>query len=332
MSMLAPARALDILLTNDDGFTSTNLRALYHALLADGHRVLVSAPCTGQSGKGGALDYFRPIGPLTHDCDGGTVRAGAPGVGSDPEVPSIHYVDGTPVMALLYGLDVLVSSSWGTPPDLVVSGPNVGQNTGITNPSSGTVNNAVIALQRGVPAIAVSADYSTGDDPALGDEVAGVVLRLLRQLQSTQGVDGLLPEGVGLNVNLPYFEAGQSGQLGFALARCDRYARFKPRFVEDLSQDPLAIQYGLDAPYPGISFDLRDPDPATDRPSSEGVVVEEGRVSVSLIEGNFDTGTGQYRAWAQLRLLLRLWPLFVRPMPGQGALAPSWSDILAPGS
>jgi broad specificity polyphosphatase/5'/3'-nucleotidase SurE len=45
----------------------------------------------------------------------------------------VHYVNGSPVMACLYGLDVVAQRKWKAAPDLVVSGPNEGNNTGLVN-------------------------------------------------------------------------------------------------------------------------------------------------------------------------------------------------------
>ena len=81
-----PARALDIVLTNDDGFESALTYALYQRLLEAGHRVLISASTADQSGRGGSVDFLRPIGPLTAATRGGCVVPPAspptPGVGN----------------------------------------------------------------------------------------------------------------------------------------------------------------------------------------------------------------------------------------------------------
>ena len=45
----APALALNIVITNDDGLTA-NVRALHDGLKAEGHDVVVSVPCSEQSG------------------------------------------------------------------------------------------------------------------------------------------------------------------------------------------------------------------------------------------------------------------------------------------
>ena len=58
----APASALDILLTNDDGFETEYIQALHSALVEAGHRVVMAAPYAGQSGSGGANPV--PVGSL----------------------------------------------------------------------------------------------------------------------------------------------------------------------------------------------------------------------------------------------------------------------------
>jgi hypothetical protein len=57
LCLASPAFALNIVLSNDDGLTS-NTKALYEALKAAGHDVIVSVPCTGQSGRGAAIVMY----------------------------------------------------------------------------------------------------------------------------------------------------------------------------------------------------------------------------------------------------------------------------------
>ncbi|MFZ5655428.1 MAG: 5'/3'-nucleotidase SurE [Pseudomonadota bacterium] len=303
-----PAAALDILITNDDGWTA-NARALYRTLEDEGHRVLLSVPCRNQSGQGAALAFLRPIGPLTEDCVGGIAAAGAPGVGAAADDPNVHYVDATPVAALLYGLDVLAGPRWGGAPDLVISGPNEGNNTGQVNPSSGTVNNAVYALNRGLPALAVSADGNTAGNEALAAAVAQLVLRVVGELERQTRFDRpLLPQGAGLNINVPRFEQPDEAlALPFARAVVGTASTVTPRFAANLAEDPLASSQGIDAPLPGISFTPGDL--ATADPDSEAVLLSRGRIAVSVIEGNFGADPV-----ARVRTLARIGGLF---RPGQ---------------
>ena len=56
-----PAAALNIVLTNDDSWNTHNIKAMKVALVAKGHDVIMTAPCTGQSGKGGSFGFFKSV-------------------------------------------------------------------------------------------------------------------------------------------------------------------------------------------------------------------------------------------------------------------------------
>ena len=45
-------QAVNIVSSNDDGWAEANIRALYDALSASGHTVVLSAPAENQSGAG----------------------------------------------------------------------------------------------------------------------------------------------------------------------------------------------------------------------------------------------------------------------------------------
>ncbi len=298
-----PLAALDILVTNDDGATA-NLRALYQELTEAGHDVLVAVPCRNQSGQGAALRLLQPIGPLAQDCRGGVAVAGAPGVGVASGEPYLHYVDSTPVAALLYGLDVLAAARWGDAPDLVISGPNEGNNVGQVNPSSGTVANAVYAINRGLPALSVSADGNTANDAALAREVARITNRVVTELERQSTRQPLLPEGTGLNVNVPKFTAGAGATLPFARTSVGVYSTLVPRFVINLADDPMAKAAGITQTLPGITF--VNGDPAGADIDSEALLLGQGKVTVSVIEGNFGAGpTARARAQARVGGLFR---------------------------
>src|SRR5215475_11740046 len=97
------AGAMDILVCNDDGFTSANTRALYQRLIQVGHRVIVAAPVDNQSGRGGYISFLAPIPRIASSYvdpyTGRTVvpralrtyptLAGAAGVGVDPADPNV---------------------------------------------------------------------------------------------------------------------------------------------------------------------------------------------------------------------------------------------------
>lgn len=70
-------------------------------------------------------------------------------------------------MATIYGLDIVAKKHWGKLPDLVLSGPNEGQNVGKVVIHSGTIGNVQLSAGRGIPSIALSADTNTVDDKSL---------------------------------------------------------------------------------------------------------------------------------------------------------------------
>ena len=278
------ASAANILLTNDDGLTA-NVRALRTALIAAGHEVVVSIPCRNQSGTGGSFSFYAPIGPLTTSCVGGAASVGAPGVGPIAGLDNAYYVDGTPVTSLMHGLDVASKAVWGADPDLVISGPNEGQNAGMAVIfRSGTVSNAQYALGRGIPAIAISADANTANNPALAQEVASLTIDLLSKLPARTHGRKLFPNGLGLNVNIPLFTEGQSEQLPWALTRFGNFDYIGSRFVSDISTDPTAARIGLgNVHLPAIAVVNRTPADVTETTDedSEALRMLEGHVAVT---------------------------------------------------
>lgn len=285
-----PACALNILLVNDDGLTA-NIQAQYDALVAAGHDVLVSIPCQNQSGKGASINFLTPITPVTTACLNNAASAGSPGVGEVLGKPNYHYVNGTPVMATAYGLDILAPQRWGKAPDLVLSGPNEGQNAGPIVNGSGTVSNAQYALAQGLSAIAVSADTNTTNNPALAVEVAQLGVKLIAALERRADKGRLLPEGAALNVNYPKFDSGQSATLKWRTSEHGTYSGISLKFIPDLSQDPVAQSYGLgNSAYPGITFSPNTTAPTKDQRDDEAAIIAAGSIAVTVMQAGFDAG------------------------------------------
>lgn len=288
------ASARRILLSNDDGLTS-NVKALYEALKADGHDVIVAVPCTNQSGMGAAIRILKPLTGLDHDCRNGAARAGDRAIGPmvrDGLGPDYFYVDGTPVMALLYGLDVVAAQRWGGPPDLVLSGPNEGQNVGSLVIASGTVGNVQFAGSRGLPAIALSAGLATEGDGALANPDSAIVARLAAQLVKTldrrSGGGAMLPPGLALNVNFPDRVAGAQWRL----SRLGTYNGVTVRFAADI--DKAA------APRPGVAI-VQNPTPPTLAQQEDEAVVYRKDIAVSVMQIGYDPPPAA-RLWAKRRL------------------------------
>src|SRR5690554_8178408 len=121
---------MHVLVTNDDGIDSPGLTVLAHAALAAGHEVSVVAPHRQYSGASAALTSTEEDGHLVF------VDARSPGL--DERIPAVA-VKAAP------GLIGFVASSgaFGFEPDLIMSGVNLGANTGRAVLHSGTVGAAL---------------------------------------------------------------------------------------------------------------------------------------------------------------------------------------------
>jgi 5'-nucleotidase len=319
----AAVPALDILLTNDDGFDSANLRALYQRLKAAGHDVIIVAPAFNQSSTGGKVEYQRAIGPLQRDTRDGRISAGAPGIGVDPQDDDIHYIDATPVMSLLYGLDVVAARHWKHPPQLVISGPNEGPNDGPAIISSGTVSAALYAINRGLPAIAVSdapwdkLSWTTLEPDSRAWAVADVVVRLVDALErGRRDRHPLLPAGAGLNVNIPELPAAALASARFVFSHLGGISLYTPVFFGQLDESAVAARLGRASKQPGLSSveaGQPAPDgvalPSDDDPRAEARLATRA-ITVSVMQGVPEGRASQRRAVRrQLSALLDQGPL-----------------------
>jgi 5'-nucleotidase len=171
---------MHILVTNDDGVQAPGLLALAQEMRKLGE-VTIFAPDHNWSGAGHVKTLDRPL----------RVRETRLADGS-----SAFMSDGAPSDCVALALLGLVEGV-----DLVVSGINPYSNIGHDVTYSGTVTAAMEAVIAGVPGLAfslASQDNSSGGLPDYGPtaQVAGQVTKKV--------IDEGLPEGVLLNVNIPY--------------------------------------------------------------------------------------------------------------------------------
>ncbi len=185
LAFAAPAAALDILLTNDDGWDSIGIQTMKTRLEADGHSVTLVAPSTNRSGSSASLVF--DVVAVTQ------------------ESANEYSVDGTPATCVLLGLSALMPQ----PADLVVSGTNHGANLGTATPFSGTVGATIAAISSAggrVPALAFSTDapVDPGTEPEFTEHfqnVADFAVVLIDLLEA--GSPDLLPRNLALSVNYP---------------------------------------------------------------------------------------------------------------------------------
>ncbi len=127
-----------ILITNDDGFDSPALLALIEALkpLAE---IITVTPTLEKSACGHSLTLTKPLRfvELEHNF--------------------YKLDDGTPTDCVFLALHKIYKNIM---PDLVISGINIGANMGEDITYSGTASGAMEAVLQGVPAIAISQDFS----------------------------------------------------------------------------------------------------------------------------------------------------------------------------
>ncbi|MDZ8117165.1 5'/3'-nucleotidase SurE [Pontiella agarivorans] len=233
---------MKILLCNDDGIHAEGINALYEALCKT-NELRVVAPHTERSATGHAITIYDPIRTLPVKRENGL---------------SGIAVDGTPADCIKLACSFLHKKD---PPDLVVSGINLGPNTGISVLYSGTVSAASEAVVLGFPAIALS--LCTWENPnwETAAKVARLVISNVRK--------NPLPKDTLLNVNIPNlpFEAIKgikAGKMG------------RSRFIEKFSEhrDPRGnLYYWLDG-----ELELQDEHPDTDIR-----LIEAGYVSLTPI-------------------------------------------------
>ena len=230
-----------ILLSNDDGIHAPGLRHLREALRGFGDLHVV-APNAEQSAVGHAITLFDPLKVKEVTKDGEFIG---------------HAVVGTPADCVKLAVGDLLPG----PPDLVVSGINLGPNTGISCLYSGTVSAASEGTILGFPSVAFSLCTFTDPHWDTAIRVARGVTRRLLDL-------GLPPDTV-LSVNIP--NRPWSEIRGLRPARMGR-SRFIERFEK--REDPRGNAYYW------MDGDLEYLD--TDR-DSDVALVEEGWVTLTPI-------------------------------------------------
>jgi 5'-nucleotidase len=186
--------------------------------------------------------------------------------------PGVYSVSGTPADSVLVGLATVFADA---KPDLVVSGSNVGQNAGGLVGHSGTVGAAVTAMEKGVPAIAVSTelDLAAGGGATIDrfDDTARFLVTLIDKLQQTS-TGPLLPKGRGLNVNYPIVTTGNQVPAAVAFTLVGKWSFVEANYV------PAGSNTYVIAPvFP--AFD--EPTPIADT-----TALTQDKISVSVLDGD----------------------------------------------
>jgi 5'-nucleotidase len=163
-----------ILVTNDDGIESPGIHAIARELTRLG-RVVMVAPKNVKSAVSHSITLHRPLRAFMMKRDG----------------ILCHIVDGTPADCVKLALHELLRKK----PDIVVSGINIGLNTGHNVLYSGTVAGALEASMHGLTSFAVSLQVSKNMDFAgAARRVRPIVHKIVREYPKTRTV---------FNINVP---------------------------------------------------------------------------------------------------------------------------------
>ena len=167
-----------ILLTNDDGILAEGIYTLAKELEKD-HEVILVAPESQRSAQSHAITLFTPLVVKEVNLEGLRSKA--------------YSISGTPADCVRVGLDTLAEG----PIDVVLSGINMGLNSGMDILYSGTVSAAIEANVYKVPSIAVSAEWVDG---SAYYEVAAKYAKMILE----KSKDKLLESNIVLNINTPH--------------------------------------------------------------------------------------------------------------------------------
>jgi len=168
---------IKILLTNDDGINAPGLHVLYKEMKKIGE-VSIVAPDSERSAVGHAITLSDPLRVFDFYKNGQFFG---------------YAVNGTPA-------DCVKLAYWALniKPDILISGINLGSNTGINIIYSGTVSAATEGMFLNIPSFAIS--LTTFTNPNF--RIAARFARKLSRIILKNG----LPKGTLLNVNVPAVE------------------------------------------------------------------------------------------------------------------------------
>lgn len=168
---------MKVLLTNDDGINAPGLTALANAISRIAEIIIV-APATEMSAVGHAITLSDPVKVSEVKKNGELFGYG---------------VNGTPADCVKLAYWALLK---GQPkPDLLISGINLGSNTGINTIYSGTVSAATEGAILGIPSFAISLTTFLNPDFSAAAHFAAKF--------SSVFLTYVLPKSVYLNINVP---------------------------------------------------------------------------------------------------------------------------------
>ena len=236
---------MKVLLTNDDGIHAPGLFALYRELKKD-FDVDIVAPETEMSAVGHAITLTSPLRVQMINRNGTFYGYG---------------VTGTPADCVKIAVQELLES----PPDIILSGINLGANVGVNVLYSGTVSAANEGAFFGIKSAAISLDTRQNPD----FDFAARFSREIIGFMMGQG----LTRGTALNVNIPAVPADQIS--GVVITR-QGVSRFEENFERRV--DPRGnIYYWLSGETP-----VEEEDPESDASALRGRMITMTPINYDL--------------------------------------------------
>jgi 5'-nucleotidase len=230
-----------VLITNDDGIYAPGLWALCKELEKD-HDLTVVAPDSEMSAVGHAITLTSPIRVQSVQRNGTFFG---------------YAVKGTPADCVKIAVQELLSQ----PPEIVLSGINLGANVGVNVLYSGTVSAATEGAFLGIKSAAISLDTRQNPDFRFAARFSRELIEFMVRFG--------LKERTALNVNIPALPAAMIA--GVSITR-QGLARFRESFERRM--DPRG----------GVYYWLSGEFPVEDTiPDADARVLRENKISITPI-------------------------------------------------
>jgi 5'-nucleotidase len=233
--------AMRILLTNDDGIHAPGLMALYQELKMD-FDIQVVAPESEMSAVGHAITLSLPLRVQKINKNGSFFG---------------YAVTGTPADCV----KIAVQEVLDRPPEIILSGINLGANVGVNVLYSGTVSAATEGAFLGIKSAAISLNTRQDPDFHFAARFSREIIRFLNE--------NSLKRGTALNVNIP--PLGPDKIKGVSLTR-QGISRLKERF--DRRVDPRGNIYYWLAGERSLEKDT---------PDTDVVALKQDRITITPI-------------------------------------------------
>jgi len=230
-----------ILLTNDDGIYAPGIYALYEALKSE-YEVVVVAPEAEMSAVGHAITLTLPLRVQEVKKNGSFFG---------------YAVTGTPADCVKIAVQSLLEQ----PPDIILSGINLGANVGVNVLYSGTVSAATEGAYLGVKSAAISLNTRENPDFRFAARFSKEIIRFM--------IEADMRKGTALNVNVPAVPPEEIS--GVCMTR-QGTARFEDSF--ERRNDPRGNTY----------YWLSGETPVEDNnPDTDSVALKENKITITPV-------------------------------------------------